>query len=99
VTIPDTAAEIVVEGRVQGVGYRDYARRRAMVLGLGGWVMNLRDGRVRVRAEGPRVAIEDLVHALEKGPPLSCVERVTVRWIMPTGQFASFGVRYAEFEP
>lgn len=98
-TTADTAAEILVEGEVQGVGYRDYARRRALVLGLNGWVMNLRDGRVRVRTEGSRAAIEELVHALEKGPPLSRVERVTVRWTMPTGQFASFGVRYAEFEP
>ena len=97
-TIPNTAAEILVEGDVQGVGYRDYARRRALVLGLSGWVMNLRDGRVRVRTEGPRGAIEELVHALEKGPPLSRVERVTVRWTAPTGRFASFGVRYAEFE-
>jgi acylphosphatase len=99
VTVPNTAAEILVEGRVQGVGYRDYARRRASLLGLAGWVMNLRDGRVRVRAEGPRPAIDELVQALEKGPPLSQVERVTVRWTTPTGRFASFGVRYAEFEP
>jgi acylphosphatase len=99
VTTPDTAAEILVEGGVQGVGYRDYARRRALVLGLSGWVMNLRDGRVRVHTEGARAAIEELVHALEKGPPLSRVERVTVRWTAPSGRFASFGVRYAEFEP
>lgn len=98
-TVPNTAAEIVVEGHVQGVGYRDYARRRASLLGLAGWVMNQRDGRVRVRAEGPRTAIEELVHALEKGPPLSHVERVTVRWTAPTGRFVSFGVRYADFEP
>ena len=98
-TIPNTAAEILVEGDVQGVGYRDYACRRALVLGLNGWVMNLRDGRVRVRTEGPGAAIEELVHALEKGPPLSRVERVTVRWTTATGRFASFGVRYAEFEP
>ena len=98
-TVPNTAAEILVEGRVQGVGYRDYVRRRASLLGLAGWVMNLRNGRVRVRAEGPRPAIDELVQALEKGPPLSQVERVTVRWTAPTGRFASFGVRYAEFEP
>src|SRR5205814_1524997 len=49
---PDTAAEILIEGRVQGVGYRDYARRRASRLGLGGWVMNLRDGRVHVVVRG-----------------------------------------------
>ena len=98
-TAPNSAAEILVEGHVQGVGYRDYARRRAAVLGLAGWVMNLRDGRVRVRAEGPRVVIEKLVRALEKGPPLSRIDRVEVRWTAPTGRFAGFDVRFAEFEP
>jgi acylphosphatase len=93
-----TAAEIFVEGRVQGVGYRDYACRRAAVLGLGGWVMNLRDGRVRLLAEGPRGRIEELVRALEKGPPLCRVARVDVRWMAPTGGFADFGVRLAEFD-
>ena len=95
---PNTAAEILVEGHVQGVGYREYARRRAALLGLAGWVMNLRDGRVRVRAEGPRAVIDELVRALEKGPPLSRVERVDVRWLPPTGRFAGFDVRFAEFE-
>ena len=98
-TAPNSAAEILVEGHVHGVGYRDYARRRAAVLGLAGWVMNLRDGRVRVRAEGPRVVIEEPVRALEKGSPLSHVDRVEVRWTAPTGRFAGFGVRFAEFEP
>jgi acylphosphatase len=93
------AAEILVEGRVQGVGFRDYAQRRGSQLGLAGYVMNLKDGRVRARAEGARDIIEQLVRELEKGPPLSRVERVSVRWLPPTGRFGSFGVRYAEFEP
>jgi acylphosphatase len=97
-TTPESAAEIVVEGRVQGVGYRDYARRRASGLGLGGWVMNLRDGRVRLRAEGPRGRIEALVHELQKGPPLARVERVDVQWLAPAGTFSDFDVRLTERE-
>ncbi len=93
------AAEIVVEGYVQGVGYRNYAQRKASMLGLIGFVMNLRDGRVRVRAEGARETIEELVRDLQKGPPLSRVEKVTVTWLPPTGRFAAFGIRYAEFDP
>ena len=93
------SAEIIVEGRVQGVGYRDYVRRRAIGLGLVGYVMNLKDGRVRVHAEGAREVIEDLMRQLEKGPPLSRVDRVTARWLLPGRRFASFDIRYAEFEP
>jgi acylphosphatase len=92
------AAEIVVEGRVQGVGFRTYAQRRGELLGLAGFVMNLKDGRVRVHAEGDRGVIEDLVRALEKGPPLSRVERVDVRWLPPSGRFSRFEARYAEFD-
>lgn len=93
-----TGAEIVVAGDVQGVGYRYFAQRKALQLGLRGYVMNLRDGRVRVRVEGPRETIEELVRDLEKGPPLARVETVSVTWIPSTGRFPSFGVRFAEFD-
>ena len=84
-----SAAEIIVEGRVQGVGYRNYAQRRAASLGLDGFVMNLKDGRVRARCEGPRPVIEEFIRDLGKGPPLSLVEHVTVRWLPPSGRFGS----------
>ncbi len=98
-TVGRASAEIIIEGRVQGVGYRDYVRRRALGLGLVGYVMNLKDGRVRVHAEGAREVIEDLMRQLEKGPPLSRVDRVTPRWLLPGRRYASFDIRYAEFEP
>ena len=93
-----SAAEILVEGRVQGVGFRAFVQRRATPLGLAGWVMNLRDGRVRVRVEGLRPLIEELVRELEKGPPLSQIERVRVHWLPPTGRFVGFDIRHAEFD-
>ena len=98
-SVGNAAAEIIVEGRVQGVGYRDYAQRRASRLGLAGYVMNLKDGRVRVHVEGAREVIELFMRQLEKGPPLARVERVTTRWLPPTRRFVAFDVRFAEFEP
>lgn len=92
------AAEIVVEGDVQGVGYRNFAQRKALQLGLAGYVMNLRDGKVRVRVEGRREVIEELARDLEKGPPLARVDKLSLTWRPPTGRFASFGVRFAEFD-
>ncbi len=92
------AAEIVVDGRVQGVGYRSFVERKAAQLGLVGYVMNLKDGRVRVRVEGRRNAIEELLRDLEKGPPLARVGQVSVAWRPPTGRFNAFGIRYAEFD-
>jgi acylphosphatase len=94
-----SAAEIVVEGRVQGVGYRDFVQRKASSLGLTGYVMNLKNGRVRVRVEGGRDLIEELMHDLEKGPPLARIEHLSVTWRPLTGRYSSFSIRYAEFDP
>ncbi|HEV8586176.1 MAG TPA: acylphosphatase [Methylomirabilota bacterium] len=94
-----TAAEIVVAGRVQGVGYRDYAQRHARRLGLAGYVMNLPDGRVRARAEGAREVIEEFVRALEKGPPMASVATVDVRWVTSSGGFGDFDLRFGAFDP
>lgn len=91
-------AEIVVEGQVQGVGYRDFVQRRATRLGLTGDVMNLRDGRVRVRVEGPGERIEELVRELEKGPRLARVGKVSLTWLAPSGRFVTFGIRFADFD-
>ena len=91
------AAQITVEGRVQGVGFRDYTQRRATDLGLSGYVLNLADGRVRVHAEGPRMALEALVRDLERGPRASRVERVALAWSAASGRHATFDI--VEREP
>ena len=95
---PTSAAEIVVEGQVQGVGYRNFVQRKAAQLGLAGYVMNLKNGSVRVRVEGVREAIESLARELTKGPPLARVDSLAVAWRPPTGRFATFAIRYAEFD-
>ncbi len=66
----------VVYGRVQGVGFRDFVRRRARALSVAGWVRNLPDGTVEVRAEGPKDALLSLMSALHEGPVGSRVTRV-----------------------
>lgn len=95
---PPRAAEILVEGQVQGVGYRYFVQRRASRLNLTGYVMNLSDGRVRVRVEGTPESIEELARELEKGPPLARVEKISLTWLPPSGRFATFGIRFAEFD-
>jgi acylphosphatase len=96
--VNNSAADIIIEGRVQGVGYRNYAQRRAELAGLVGYVMNLKDGRVRARVEGPRPVIEEYVRALEKGPPLSSIASVSVRWLPATNRFVGFEIRYSSFD-
>jgi len=88
--------EVLVEGQVQGVGYRAFAMRRARDRGLTGYTLNLPDGRVKVRVEGNRQAIDQYVHDLEVGPPLARVARVTVTPVSYTGHYRDFGVRFSE---
>jgi len=57
-----------VRGRVQGVGYRNFAQRSAQALGLTGYARNLDDGRVEVYAAGPAGKIAELTPLLHRGP-------------------------------
>jgi acylphosphatase len=65
-----------VEGRVQGVGYRDFCVRRARSLGLTGWVRNRLDGSVEILLQGPADALDRMDACLRAGPPASRVDRV-----------------------
>jgi Acylphosphatases len=67
-------AEIIVEGLVQGVGYRAFAKRVADKLGLKGYAENLPDGTVKIIVEGEKDQIEDFIEECRRGPPLSEVE-------------------------
>lgn len=71
-----TAQRILVSGRVQRVGYRDWTVRLAKQLGVKGWVRNLNDGRVELLAEGDDEALVSLTEALREGPPLAVVDHV-----------------------
>ncbi|WP_326524242.1 acylphosphatase [Sphingomonas sp.] len=69
---------VLVSGRVQQVGYRDFVVRRAKALGVTGWVRNLSDGRVEMLADGDQEAIEAFLAACHQGPQLARVEDVSV---------------------
>jgi len=71
-------AEIIVSGRVQGVGFRRFARNAAERFGVDCNPINLRDGSVFVLAEGRREALELLINELRKGPTFAHVEEVDV---------------------
>jgi acylphosphatase len=65
-----------IEGRVQGVGYRDWAVREAQSRGLRGWVRNRRDGSVEALLIGDAAEVEDMVNACRRGPRLAQVTAV-----------------------
>jgi len=59
----------IVEGQVQGVGFRWFAQLKARELGLRGWVRNLPDASVEVVASGDDRSLEEMEKALRRGPP------------------------------
>lgn len=73
----------VVDGRVQGVYYRASTQEQARALGLRGWVRNLPDGRVELRAQGTRERVEALLAWCRQGPPASRVASVDFEWEAP----------------
>ncbi|HET7266427.1 MAG TPA: acylphosphatase [bacterium] len=89
---------LLVSGRVQGVGFREFTRRTAHRLGVGGWVRNLSDGRVEVVADGERPALDALVNALSGGPPGAFVRTVHQDWGAATAAGSPAATGEGEFE-
>jgi len=83
----------IVSGHVQGVGFRYFTQRQAVLHGLTGWVRNRWDGTVEVVAEGPRPDVEKLLRAIQRGPHVGTTGAVKFHWLAVTGEFTSFGVR------
>lgn len=69
---------ILVDGCVQGVGFRAFVLREARARGVGGFARNLRDGRVEVVAQGDPNALAALAEACGRGPIGSRVARVDI---------------------
>ncbi len=70
------ARHLLIEGRVQGVGYRDWLVDTARRHGLDGWVRNRRDGRVEALLSGPEPAVAAVLLACRRGPPMARVESI-----------------------
>ncbi len=79
------------EGRVQGVGFRAFCRSEAVERNLRGWVRNEAGGAVVVEAEGPSLAVADLLGRLQTGHPWARVDRTEASVLVPAndpgGQF------------
>jgi acylphosphatase len=72
------SVRLVITGKVQGVGYRIWAERAALSLGLRGWVRNRRDGSAELHASGEDDAIAALIEACREGPRYAEVAHIAV---------------------
>ena len=85
-----TAVEVRITGRVQGVWFRGWTREEATHLGLSGWVRNERDGSVLARFQGPADKIARMLDLCREGPPMARVIAVTPREIAPDPGLTGF---------
>ena len=83
----------LVSGRVQGVGFRFFVNRAAAIEGLHGWVANLPDGRVEIRAEGESESLERFERQIRQGPPSARVEDLDTTVVASTGHDSGFSIR------
>lgn len=64
---------VLVDGRIQGVGYREFTRRAALRLNVSGWVRNRPNGAVEASICGPPAAVEALIAEMRQGPKSAVV--------------------------
>jgi acylphosphatase len=72
-----------IQGRVQGVGYRDWMVAEATAAGLSGWVRNRADGSVEALMAGEEAAVGAVLLAARRGPPAARVDRIEERFAEP----------------
>ncbi|MFZ0390304.1 MAG: acylphosphatase, partial [Calditrichia bacterium] len=83
---------VCISGRVQGVGFRHFAYRKANRYQLKGYVKNLPDGRVEVLAEGDKNKLEQFLSELKSGPGFADVENLDIQWREYEGNYQEFSI-------
>lgn len=85
---------VIITGKVQGVGFRNFTQLNARQLGINGYAKNLPNGTVAVVAEGDKAQLDTLVALLKKGPRYARVDSLEIDERSFTGEYESFGIRY-----
>ena len=93
----DGRLHAIIQGHVQGVGFRYFVQGKAKSLGLTGWVRNRWDGSVEVLTEGKRTELDSLLEALYRGPRGATVKNLDPQWQEATGEFLDFQVRMTAY--
>lgn len=84
---------VLISGKVQGVGFRNFTQTNARQLGINGYAKNLANGKVEVVAEGEKLKLNSLIEKLWEGPRVSRVDDIKIEERKFTGEYNTFGVR------
>ncbi len=89
------AIKMIVEGRVQGVGYRHFIYTHAKQLAVKAYVKNLVDGRVEIMAIADNAIISDLIKIAKKGPSFSWVYNIQCIEVSINKDYNDFEIHYS----
>lgn len=87
-------AQVIIEGRVQGVFFRYHTQEMAFKLGVTGWVRNRRDGRVEAVFEGDKERVDQIIQWCNRGPSEARVTKIHLHWEDYIGEFNDFSINY-----
>ena len=82
----------MVQGHVQGVGFRFFVYRAGLDLQLKGWVRNRINGNVEIIADGPKKKLDALLEYIRKGPQMAQVVKVNVEWQKSKNDLSPFTI-------
>ncbi|MEA1972462.1 MAG: acylphosphatase, partial [Candidatus Cloacimonadota bacterium] len=82
------ALEMIVIGRVQGVGFRFYVKRKARLYGIVGYVKNLPNSNVKIVAIGEKIAMDNFMKKVKIGPDFSWVADVKISNLSSTKDYS-----------
>lgn len=96
---PDNTSEekrlhIIVTGRVQGVGFRYFAKDNADMYNVTGWVRNCANGSVEIEAQAQEEILQKFCDELRKGPFMGSVSDLQTQEIEPATGDNSFQIRF-----
>lgn len=85
---------VIVNGRVQGVGFRWFTLQQAQRLGVTGYVTNKSDGSVEAILQGPQAKLNVLLDILAEGPPVSSVTKIDKTVLPEADEYQEFSITY-----
>jgi len=83
---------LIISGKVQGVGFRQFVLQHADTLGLKGLVKNTLDGQVQVIAQGNKLLLEKLIALCTIGPASAEIENIDIAWTSLIKSYPNFSI-------
>jgi len=83
---------IIIDGRVQGIGFRYFVSNKAREHDIKGYVRNMHDGRVEIDAEGESENLHRFMAACRRGPSMARVDEFIVHDVPEYG-FSNFSIK------